>query len=141
MTQPKEKPARPQPEVSRAGAPFWDAARDGKLLLQCCKACRETIFYPRIRCPKCHSDELDWIEASGKGRIYSYSVVVNNAPSAFLADMPYVVAIVRLEEGVQMLSNIVDCDPEALHCEMPVVVDFREAGGFRLPLFRPAGQA
>ena len=140
MTQSNATPTRPEPEVSRVGAAFWEAARNGKLLLQYCEACKETIFYPRIRCPKCHSGKLDWIEASGKGKIYSYSVVFNNAPSAFMADMPYVVAIVRLEEGVQMLSNIVDCDPEKLQCDMPVEVDFQEVGSFRLPLFRPTGQ-
>ncbi|MCF8025590.1 MAG: Zn-ribbon domain-containing OB-fold protein [Desulfobacteraceae bacterium] len=140
MTQSDEKPHRPEPEVSRAGAPFWEAAGNKKLLLQHCRACNENIFYPRIRCPRCHREELDWIEASGKGVIYSYSVVLNNAPSGFLADMPYVVAIVRLTEGVQMLSNIVDCDPETIHCDMPVEVVFREVGEFTLPLFRPTEQ-
>ncbi len=141
MKNSSEKPARPEPEVSRAGAPFWEAARNGKLLIQKCAACGENIFYPRIRCPECHSDSLDWVESSGKGTVYSYSVVYNNAPSGFMADMPYVVAIIRLEEGVQMLSNIVDCSPEDIHCDMPVSVEFRQVGGFTLPLFLPAGQA
>ncbi len=139
MTQSEERPCRPEPEVSRVGAPFWEAARNGKLIIQHCRSCNENIFYPRIRCPKCHSDALDWIEASGKGVIYSYSVVQNNAPSGFLADMPYVVAIVRLPEGVQMLTNIVDCDPDSIHCDMPVEVVFRQVENFDLPLFRPAG--
>jgi hypothetical protein len=141
MTQSEEKPRRPEPEVSRVGAPFWEASRDGKLLLQHCKDCNETIFYPRIRCPKCYSDSLGWMESSGRGVVYTYSVVYNNAPSGFLADMPYTVAIIRLDEGVQMLSNIVDCSPEEIHCDMPVEVVFREVGNFHLPLFRPAESA
>jgi hypothetical protein len=141
MTQSDEKTRRPEPEVSRVGAPFWEAAKNGKLIIQHCQACNENIFYPRIRCPKCHAEELDWIDSAGKGTIYSYSVVLNNAPSAFQPDMPYVVAIVRLNEGVQMLTNIVDCDPDAIHCDMAVEVVFREVGRFVLPLFRPAEQA
>lgn len=140
MTQTGEKPRRPAPEVSRAGAPFWEAARDKKFLIQHCEACKENIFYPRIRCPKCHSDRLGWIEASGKGTIYSYTVVLNNAPSAFLTDMPYIVAIVRLEEGVQLLTNIIECDPEKIECDMPVEVVFKAIDEFTLPLFRPTGR-
>jgi uncharacterized protein len=139
MTQIIEKPRKPAPEVSRVGGPFWEAARDGKLLVQHCEECSENIFYPRIRCPKCHSNQLGWIEASGKGTVYSYTVVVNNAPTGFLSDMPYVVAIVRLEEGVQMLTNIVDCDPEEIQCDMPVEVVFKQTEEHTLPVFRPVG--
>ena len=75
---------------------------------------------------------------AGRGRVYSYTVVENNAPSAFLADMPFVVAVIRLDEGVQMLSNVVGCDPHTVECDMPVEVCFERLDDeFTLPKFRP----
>jgi uncharacterized OB-fold protein len=131
-------PQKPVPEVNPWAKPFWEAAHDEKLMLQKCTDCNKHIFYPRIACPHCFSDNVEWVEASGKGTIFSYTVVENNAPSAFIADMPYVVAIIRLEEGVQMLSNIVDCDFNELRCDMPVEVTFEKLNDeFTLPKFRP----
>lgn len=132
-------PKKPIPVVNTWARPFWDAAREERLIIQKCAACGEHIFYPRIACPHCAADDLEWVEASGKGSVYSYTVVENNAPSAFIADMPYVVAVIRLEEGVQMLSNVVDCDPHAVTCDMPVEVCFERLDDeFTLPKFRPA---
>jgi uncharacterized protein len=134
-------PAKPEPAVAPWSRPFWDAASQGKLALQHCDACDKFIFYPRVACPHCASEELSWREASGRGTVYSYTIVENNAPSAFIADVPYVVAVIRLEEGVQMLSNIVDCDAAELRCDMDVVVTFeRLSENFVLPKFRPAGK-
>ncbi len=131
-------PTRPRPVVSPWAQPFWDAARAGRLLLQHCAPCGRWIHYPRIACPHCGTDDPGWRQASGRGTVYSYTVVHNNAPSAFIAEVPYVVAVIRLEEGVQMLSNIVDCDPAALRCDLPVEVTFRRLDdAFTLPMFRP----
>lgn len=131
-------PPKPRPEASAWSRPFWNAAREHQLLLQRCGDCRKWIFYPRIACPHCGSDALGWQPSSGRGTIYSFTVVENNAPSAFAADVPYVVAVIRLEEGVQMLSNIVDCDPAALGCDQPVEVVFRRLDDeYTLPCFRP----
>ncbi|MBW1668277.1 MAG: Zn-ribbon domain-containing OB-fold protein [Deltaproteobacteria bacterium] len=130
---------KPLPVVNPWAKPFWEGARERKLLIQKCKDCEKFIFYPRIVCPYCFSENVEWVEASGKGTIYSYTVVVNNAPSAFIDDMPYVVAIIKLEEGVQMLSNIVGCEPSELKCDMPVEVTFEKLNdGFTLPKFKPA---
>ena len=108
-------------------------------MVQKCQDCDKHIFYPRIACPHCFSDKVEWIEASGKGTVYSYTVVINNAPSAFLQDMPFVIAIVKLEEGVQMLSNIINCNPDDVECDMPVEVTFEKLDEeFTLPKFRPA---
>ena len=129
---------KPLPVVNPWAKPFWEGARERKLLIQKCKDCEKFIFYPRIVCPYCFSENVEWVEASGKGTIYSYTVVVNNAPSAFIDDMPYVVAIIKLEEGVQMLSNIVGCEPSELKCDMPVEVTFEKLNdGFTLPKFKP----
>lgn len=133
-------PNKPVPVVNTWARPFWDAAREGRLLIQRCGACGEHVFYPRIACPHCAADSLEWVEASGRGAVYSYTVVENNAPSAFIPDMPYVIAVIRLEEGVQMLSNIVECDPQTVACDMPVEVCFERLDDeFTLPKFRPAG--
>lgn len=129
---------KPAPIVNDWARPFWEAARQEKLVIQRCKDCDEYIFYPRIACPYCFSDNIDWVEASGKGTVYSYTVVENNAPSAFINDIPYVVAVVRLEEGVQMLSNIVGCEPCDVRCDMAVNVTFEKLDDeFTLPKFKP----
>jgi uncharacterized protein len=134
-----ETPKKPAPVVNPWAKPFWDACREKRLMLQKCKECEKHVFYPRIACPHCFSDHLDWVEASGRGTIYTYSVVVSNAPSAFIKDMPYVIAVIRLEEGVQMLSNIVGCDPQEVRCDMPVEVTFEKLDEqFTLPKFKPA---
>ncbi len=117
-------PTKPVPVVQPWAKPFWDAAKQQQLMLQHCCDCNRCIHYPRIECPHCGGSNLDWQQASGRGHIYSFTVVHNNAPSAFLADMPYVVAVIRLEEDVQMLSNIVQCDLDQLRCNQPVEVVF-----------------
>ena len=134
-----ENISKPVPVVQPWARPFWDAARERRFVLQHCEACTKPIHYPRIACPHCGSDRLGWREASGRGKVYSFTVVVSNAPSAFLADMPYVVAIIELAEGVRILSNLVECDPAQLRCEMPVEVVFDVLNEeFTLPKFRPA---
>ncbi|HLF31730.1 MAG TPA: Zn-ribbon domain-containing OB-fold protein [Xanthomonadales bacterium] len=131
-------PKKPVPVVNTWARPFWDAAKEERLIIQKCAACGEHVFYPRIACPFCAAETLDWVEASGKGTIYSCTVVESNAPSAFLADMPYVIAVIRLQEGVRMLSNVVGCDPYSVHCEQPVEVTFEKLNDtFTLPKFRP----
>lgn len=132
-------PSRPSPVVQPWARPFWDAAREHRLVLQHCEDCDRPIHYPRVACPHCGSARVGWRPASGRGTVYSYTIVVSNAPSAFLADMPYVVAVIELEEGVRMLSNIVDCDAERLSCDMPVDVVFEKLDDeFTLPKFRPS---
>jgi len=127
-----------KPIVNPCAQPFWDATRQGKLMIQKCTDCQTNIFYPRLFCPNCHSEAIEWVESSGRGTVYSYSVVHNNAPSAFIPDLPYVVAIVRLEEGVQMCTNIVGCDPCDVQCDMPVEVTFDAIDEeFTLPKFKP----
>ena len=135
-----ELPEKPAPPVTYWTKPFWKAAKEGRLVIQKCADCGKHIFYPRVCCPHCSSDCVEWVEASGKGTVYSYTVVCSNAPSAFIADTPFVIAIVRLEEGVQMLSNIIGCPPESVRCDMPVEVTFERLNDeFTLPKFRPAG--
>ena len=129
---------KPIPVVNPWAKPFWEAARENKLIIQQCKDCGTYIFYPRIACTNCFSDNLTWVPASGRGKVYTYTVVESYPPSAFIPDLPFVVAVVRLEEGVQMLSNIVGCDPHTVYCEMPVAVVFEKLNEeFTLPKFKP----
>lgn len=97
---------RPLPVPDGDTAPYWEAAREGRLMIQRCGGCDRHVFYPRSICPHCGSVELEWVQASGRGTVYSYTVV-HRAPSpAFKEDVPYVVALIDLDEGVRMMSNI-----------------------------------
>jgi len=133
-----DKPVKPVPIVNEWARPFWEATRQHKLIIQKCADCGKHIFYPRICCPHCFSDRVNWVESSGKGTVYSFTIVESNPPSAFIGDLPYVIALVRLEEGVQMLSNIVECELHQISCDMPVQVTFEKLNeDFTLPKFRP----
>ena len=120
------------PPVTPEARPFWEATARGELLLKRCAACGETHFYPRAICPLCGSDRTEWRPASGRGTIYSYSVMRR-------ASVPYAIAYVTLEEGVTMMTNIVDADFDALRIGQPVRVTFRPTdGGPPVPMFTPA---
>jgi hypothetical protein len=122
----------PPPAISEETQAYWDAAGQGKLLVRKCKSCGQAHHYPRTICPFCFSDDTEWVEASGKGTIYSYSVM-RRAP------VPYAIGYVTLAEGPRMLTNIVDCDLDALKCDQPVTVVFKPTdGGPPLPMFTPA---
>lgn len=126
---------KPIPVPDSESKPFWDGCNEEKLLIQHCKDCDKHIFYPRAVCPHCMSDQIEWVEASGKGKVYSYTIARRGAGPAFADDAPYVVALIDLDEGVRMMSNIVNCDVEAVRCDMPVKVVFEEREGMKLPMF------
>ena len=120
------------PDINAETAVYWESAKNGKLLVKTCKACGKLHYYPRTICPHCLSSDTDWVEASGKGTIYTYSVMRRT-------ETPYVIAYVTLEEGVTMLSNIVECDVDGVAVGQTVEVVFRDTeGGHSLPVFRLA---
>ena len=120
--------------------PFWDAAREERLLIQRCSRCGRHQFYPRPFCHVCWHDEVKWVEASGRGTLYTWSVVHVNDLPPFPERVPYVAAVVELEEGPRMMTNIVDCDPDSVKIGQRVQVVFHDTGeGTALPRFRPAG--
>lgn len=122
--------------------PYWDAAREGKLLIKRCRACGMAHFYPRPFCPKCWSEEVVWEEASGRATLYTYSVVHRNDLPPWPERVPYVAAIVDLEEGPRMMTNVVNCDPGQLRIGMPLRVTFRpETEEFAVPVFEPDTEA
>jgi len=120
------------PAVTRETQPFWEAAATGRLLVKRCTACGESHHYPRPLCPFCGSDRTEWREASGRGSVYSYSVM-RRAP------VPYALAYVTLDEGVTMMTNIVDCDLDAIRIGQAVRVVFKPTDdGPPVPMFTPA---
>lgn len=117
--------------------PYWRAAREGKLLVPRCSACDRAFWYPRLSCPRCWSDRIEWTEASGRGTIYSYTVIAHNDVPPFRDWLPYVVALVDLEEGVRMVTNVVGCEPRDLRVGLPVEVVFERIDDeITLPKFR-----
>lgn len=130
------------PPVDATTRPYWEAAARGSLLLKRCLDCRITHFYPRTVCPHCLSDRLDWVEASGRGVIYSFTVVHRAADPALAERVPYVVALVELEEGPRMMTNIVGCAPDAVRIGAPVTVRFETVSDdLALPVFEPSEPA
>ncbi len=118
--------------------PYWEGLARGELRIQRCDACSRSVFYPRSLCPHCFSDKLSWIVASGKGTIYSYTVA-HQAYGLFAGEVPLIVAIVELEEGVRMMSRIIDAPRERVAIGAPVRVTFERAGeDLTLPYFRLA---
>jgi uncharacterized OB-fold protein len=115
--------AKPLPIPDSDTRQFWTAASQGRLSIQRCEDCGTHVFYPRLVCPHCCSDRLAWKDASGKGRVYSYTVV-ERSPGAFKDMVPYVVALVDLDEGVRMMSRIRTDDPYSVRIGMPVEVEF-----------------
>lgn len=130
----------PAPVVLPEVQQFWDATAEGRLLLAHCDDCQAIIWYPRPYCPVCASLRVSWVQASGRGSIYSYTVNRRGQAdlSAYKEAGTYVLAYVELAEGPRMMTNIVDCDPESVKIGQPVELVFHDTGqGNALPRFRP----
>jgi uncharacterized OB-fold protein len=127
----------PTPDIDTQ--PFWDAAKEHKLLVKRCGACGAHFHYPRPFCPKCWSADVSWVEASGRGTVYTFSVVHQNDLPPWPSRVPYVAAIVELEEGPRLMSMVVECEHDAVECGLPVEVTFEVRDDeFTVPVFRPA---
>jgi hypothetical protein len=136
-------PKRPIPEATPETAEFWAGASRGELRIQRCNACGRAYFYPRPFCPRCSSKDVAWFTASGRGTLHTY-VINYRAAHGFQDYAPYVIAIVELEEGPRMMSNIVGIEPlpENLPVGLPVEVTWeKQDEQITLPLFRPRGAA
>lgn len=131
---PKPRP-RPQDPVEQE---FWLRCQDGRLHFQRCASCGTWRHLPRYMCARCGSPEFAWEPSSGKGTLFSWTVTHQALHPAFAADIPFIAAVVELEEGVRMATRLVGCPPERLELEMPLTLDFETLGDdFRLPVFRP----
>lgn len=129
---------KPVPVPDEISAPFFDGAREGRLMLQHCTACRAWSFPVRERCPNCFAASLEWRQASGHGSLYTYTVMHQVMNPGFASSVPYNVAQIDLEEGVRMTSNVIGIGNEALRVGMRLEAVFEDVGdGVRLPKFRP----
>ena len=122
----------PAPEPNPETKPYWDAAAEETLLVRRCASCGRAHHYPRALCPFCFSDKTEWQKASGNGTVYSFSVMQR-------APVPYTIAYVTLEEGPTMMTNIVDCDLDAIRIGQAVKLVFKPRdGGPPVPMYAPA---
>lgn len=123
--------------------PYWEAARRHELALPWCRPCGAFFFYPRAACPTCLSGDVEWRRVSGRGRLHTFTIV-HRGPKDFALGAPYVLAMVELEEGPRLMTNLVGIEPDPAHVRigMPVEVTFADvADDVALPHFRPAGGA
>jgi uncharacterized OB-fold protein len=128
---------RPLPVPTDLSLPFWQGLRRREFLLQRCRSCGAWRWTPQYLCTKCHSGDYDWAAASGRGRIYSFTIVHRPPTPAFTA--PFFLVVVELDEGPLMLSNLIDCSEAQLRIDMPVRVEFEDTSdAITLYCFRPA---
>jgi hypothetical protein len=131
-----------EPPLSDVTAPFWEATKEKRYLLQRCGHCGRAIAYPRESCPFCASRQLSWQPASGRGTVYSFTVEHRMPSPLEGAEGPYVVALVDLDEGARVMTNLVNCPPQACGAGMAVSVTWEPlSDGRNLPLFEPLAES
>jgi uncharacterized OB-fold protein len=129
---------RPIPVIDSDSKIFWENCQNNILVLPKCQDCGDYFFYPRSICPNCMSDQIEWKEVSGNGKVYSYTIARRPAGKAFAAYTPYIVAIIQLDEGPRMMANIINVELSEISCEMRVQVVYQEINdSFKLPMFEP----
>jgi hypothetical protein len=132
---------RIEPSATPLSEPFWEATRSKQLLVQRCEECGAAVWYPRERCSSCLGDQLRWTESTGDGTVYTFNVMRRPGNPMMADEVPYVLALVDLDEGYRVATNIVGCEPHEVRCGMRVEVtwDVALSDGRHLPVFRPSG--
>ena len=131
---------RIEPPVTETTQPFWDGTREKRFLVQWCVDCAQPVFFPREVCPGCLGTNLEWRPSTGRGVVHAVTVEYKPQNPAMADRAPYAVALVDLDDGIRMLSNVVGCPPEEITVGMPVQVTWEElSDGRNLPLFEPLG--
>jgi uncharacterized OB-fold protein len=131
-------PTRMEPPASQVAQPFWDATRRKEILLQHCPACAKAIWFPRVICPTCGSAELEWHAATGRGMVYAVSVQYRPGTPQMKDRVPYAVALIDLDEGVRMMSNVLGCDAASVSVGMAVHAAWEPlTDGRNLLIFEP----
>lgn len=131
--------AKPLPEITAESKPFWDACARHELLVQKCRACGAVQYYPRGVCAACWSPDVEWLTSPGRGRVYTFTVTHRTQARGFRDELPYVLAWIELDEGVQVMSNIVGIEPGTMKIGMPVRVTFDDVKeGLSIPKFTAA---
>ena len=130
---------KPLPIINEDNAPYWEYAKKHELRMQKCSRCGYIRFPVSIVCPRCHSLEAEWTKLSGKGKVYSYIIYHQAYHPSYKDDIPYALAIIQLDEGPRMESNITDCHLEDIKIGMPVELYFDDVTeDISLPKFKPA---
>lgn len=135
--------AKPVPTPSDLAAPYWEAARAGRLEIQRCASCRRWVHFPDVRCPSCGSTELGFEPVSGRGEVATFTLVHRPFVPGFAADVPYAVGWIDLEEqaGLRVFADLVDVEPDDVRIGLPVEVTFTERDGWgTIASFRPRGR-
>ena len=129
---------KPLPRIDEESRGFWEALARHELYFQRCRSCGTKRLYPRAVCPVCLSSHTECVPACGRGTVYTFTVTHQNQSPGFREELPYVLAIVELEEGVRLMTNVVGCAPDAVRIGMPVEVVFDDATPeVTLAKFRP----
>jgi uncharacterized OB-fold protein len=128
--------SRPVPFPSALSEPFWAACRRHELVVQACQRCGSLLFYPRATCTSCGSTELTWRPVSGRGVLYSFTVARRATHRRLTDRVPYVIAVVELDEGPRLTSTVVACDPDRLLIGQRLRVDFEDVEDQSIPVFR-----
>ena len=135
----ESKYAKPIPQLDEESRPWWEALKRHELYLQKCRDCGALRYYPRALCPECLSARTEWMRSRGIGKVYTFTITYQNAAPGFREALPYVLAYVELDEGLKLLTNIVDCRPEEVRIGMPVAMVFDDVTPeVTLAKFRPA---
>jgi enoyl-CoA hydratase/carnithine racemase/uncharacterized OB-fold protein len=133
---------KPIPVIQPWTTEFWKATKQGRLLVQHCNDCGSNIFFPKKVCPECWSENLTWIESDGKAKVYTFTMMLDMVEPKFIKDLPYVLAMVDLPEGIRMTTRIVNCKPESVAIGMNVEVVFQDVSSdCALPLFQPTDES
>ena len=141
MSEEKKEYNKPLPEFRPETKPFWDAAKEHRLVIPRSRETGEFFFYPRALSPgEDMSDDIEWVESEGRGKVWTFSIHHMGPSKAYKGEPPYVVALIEMEEGVKMMSNVVDIDPHEVSIGMDVQVVFDDVTDeVTLPKFKPAG--
>ena len=138
VTTPTEEWTKPLPTPDEVNREYWAAGTDGRLLIQACPHCGHRQFYPRALCTSCGGDP-EWLECTGRGTVHTFTVIRQMGMRPFRNELPYVVAMIELDEGPLIMGNVTDCDPESVRIGLPVEVHFvKAADDVGIPLWRPA---
>jgi uncharacterized OB-fold protein len=138
VTTPTEEWTKPLPTPDDVNRDYWQAGTEGRLLIQQCPHCGHRQFYPRALCTSC-AGEPEWLECTGRGTVHTFTIIRQMGMRPFRNELPYVVAMIELDEGPLIMGNVTDCDPESVRIGQPVEVHFlKAADDVGIPVWRPA---
>lgn len=137
--QKEKKYLKPLPSIDEETRPWWEALQRHELYVQKCRDCGDLRYHPRAQCTNCLSPRTEWLRCSGRGKVYTFTATYQNPGAGFREALPYIMAWVELDEGVKMLTNLVECRPEEAKIGMPVEVVYEDVTPqVTLAKFRPA---